>query len=250
MPAQDLSGHAGRIEILRRAELFVGLPEEVLQKLAAHAIVKKLRRGEMLYSESDEATGLFVVSEGELRSVRQSSDGREQVLSTARAGKTLAEAPVFGGGRYFSTVIADTPAVVLTIGHRDVQQVCHEHPELLWNVVRSLSQSIRTCAELIESLALRNVDQRLAMFLVSIARDQGRHSDDTITFELTLTRSEIASRIGSVREVISRSLAHLHELGLILVADRRTIKIPDIEALRDFAAGIRAAEPVQMLGVV
>jgi CRP-like cAMP-binding protein len=114
----------------------------------------------MLYSEHEESTGLFIVAEGELRSVREGFDGREQVLSTERTGATLSEVSVFGGGQYFSTVFAETPSAVLCINNYDIRQICEEHPELLWKVAKVLSARVRRYAELIESLALRNIDQR------------------------------------------------------------------------------------------
>lgn len=235
MPVQKGRMSLDKAAVLRQAPLFAGLPDEVLQKAAGRATVRRLNRGEMLYSEHEEAAGLFVIAEGELRSIRQSVDGREQVLSTERSGATLSEAPVFNGGKYFSTVIADTPSVVLCIHHKDVHQVCHQHPELLWNVARVLSHQVRRAAELIESLALRNVDQRLALFLLGVADDRAVGSGAGVVFELTLTRPAIASRIGSVREVVSRSLSHLHDARLIELRGKRLVTVPDVKALREFA---------------
>ena len=199
-------------------------------------MVRRLDRGEMLYSEHEKAAGLFVVAAGELRSIRQSADGREQVLSTEPTGATLSEVPVFNGGNYFTTVIADVPSIVICIDHADVHRICNEHPELLWNVARLLAHQVLQCAELIESLAFRNVDQRLAQYLLTVGQDRGiRSTRGAIIFELTLTRAEIASRLGSVREVISRSLAHLQDTRLIGMEGKSLITIPDEKALRIFA---------------
>ncbi len=192
----------------------------------------------MLYSEREEAEGLFVVAEGELRSVREGVDGREQVLSTERPGAMLAEVSVFGGGRYFTTVIADTPSIVLCIHHNEIQQMCREHPELLWKVAGLLSQRVRHYAELVELLAFRNVDQRLALFLLSVIEDHAVRSSQGVEVELTLTRPEIANRIGSVREVVSRSLSHLHEHRLIELRGAKIVIVPDVQALREFAGAV------------
>ena len=226
------------VDALRRTELFGGLREDVLRQAAAHATIRRLGRGEMLYSEREEAAGLFVVVDGELRSVREGVDGREQVLSTERSGATLAEVSVFGGGQYFSTVIADSPTVVLCLHYTEIRQMCREHPELLWNAARVLSRRVRRYAELIELLAFRNVDQRLALFLLSVIEDHAVRSPEGVEVELTLTRPEIANRIGSVREVVSRSLAHLHEHRLIELRGTKVVIVPDVQALREFAGAI------------
>jgi len=236
-------------EALRRTEPFSSLPEDVLHKVAVLATVRRLDRGEMLYSENEEASGLFVVAEGGLRSIREGFDGREQVLSTERAGATLSEVSVFGGGQYFSTVIAETPSVVLCIQLHEIRQVCAEHPELLWKVAKVLSRRIRLYAELIECLALRNVDQRLAVFLLALMEDRGVDARLAVEFELPLTRSEIATRIGSVREVVSRSLSRLHEMKLIELRGKRVVLVPDAQALRDFAGAMQGTHPFTSLSL-
>ena len=236
-------------EALRRTELFSCLPEDVLHKVAGLATVRRLDRGEMLYSEREEATGLFIVAVGKLRSIREGVGGREQVLSMECSGATLSEASVFGGGQYFSTVLAETPSVVLCIHHNEVRQICDEHPQLLWKVAKVLSGRVRLYAELIESLALRNVDQRLALFLLGFLDDRADGTRGPVEFELPFTRSEIATRIGSVREVVSRSLSHFHEIKLIDMRGKRLVVVPDVQALREFAGAIHGTHPFTSLAL-
>ena len=86
----------------------------------------------------------------------------------------------------------------------------------------------------VESLSLRDVDRRLAQLLLEESADYGRHQGDSVTFELALTHQQIAARIGSVREVVSRAFARLQSSGLVIV-NERTVTIPDKRALRDYA---------------
>jgi CRP/FNR family transcriptional regulator len=234
--------HLDKVRALARASLFSTLPQQVLEKLAERGAIRRLERGDMLYSENETASGLFIVADGELRSVRQNEHGREQVLWTAFAGAVLALVPVFDGGKYFSTVVADAPSMVIGIGHEDFRSLCRKHPELLWRVAEELASEIQRAAGLIESLALRNVQQRVAQYLVSVADDRAVSSEKGLVFELTLTRPEIASRLGTVREVVSRSLARLHERGLIVLSGGRLVTIPDLDALRRFSGAPTAAE--------
>ncbi len=228
MPGTD------RIAALRQSELFHSLPENLLQEAAALAISRQLSRGQLLFSEHNEASGIYIVIWGEFRSIRQSADGREQVLSTERAGATLAAVPVFNGGKFYSTMIADTDAEVLCLRKRDVHQLCREHTEIFWNVARLLAHKVRHYAELVETLALRNVEQRLAQHLLTIAQQRGVGVANGCTFEMNLTRAEIASRLGSVREVVSRAFTHLQNNGLIQLAGQRLVTIPDMRAMRQF----------------
>jgi CRP-like cAMP-binding protein len=94
---------------------------------------------------------------------------------------------------------------------------------------------VRHCAELIESLALRNVEERVALHLLTIARERGVPFGQGCLVELRLTRTELANRVGSAREVVSRAFTHLQESGLIELEGRRLVTVPDMRALSAFA---------------
>lgn len=234
------------VAVLRKTDLFGTLPEELLRKIASLALHRQLEPGQILYSEHEEAEALYVVAAGEVRSIRQSAEGREQVLSTERPGAVLAAVPVFNGGKFYSTMIADVAAEVLAIEKHQVHQLCREHSELLWNLARVLAHKVRHYAELIESLALRNMEQRIAEYLFGIARERGVSIGETCVVELTLTRAQIASRIGSVREVVSRMLNQLQRSGLIRMTGGRLVTIPSMQALRA-RAGLRPDEDVKVV---
>ncbi len=137
---------------------------------------------------------------------------------------------------------ADSESEVLAIEKHLTHQLCREQTELLWNLARVLAHKVRHCAELIESLALRNVEQRFAQHLLSIAQDRGVRVGDGCVVELHLTRTQIANRIGSAREVVSRTFTHLQECGLIQVEGRRLVTVPNMRALGTFAEKERTRE--------
>jgi len=219
-----------KIEALRCTAVFGGLSAAELDALARKCIEHHLAPGEILFVAGDEARGLYVIVEGAVRAFRESLEGREQVIHVERAGATIAEVPVFDGGTYPSTVAADEASIVLFIDKRDVLQLCLEHPKIALAALKLLAARLRHSAELIEALSLREVDQRLARFILEEARARGAHTDSGLAVELILTNQQIASRIGTVREVISRSLARLQQNGLILIEGRRAT-IPDEQAL-------------------
>lgn len=223
-----------KIAALKRSTLFKELDERTIQALADRAREQQFEKDEVLFVAGEEATGLYLIAEGALRAFRVSADGREQVIHIERAGASIAEVPVFDGGTYPSTVAADEPTITLFIDKRDVRELALQHPEIAFAALRVLAGRVRRCAELVEALSLREVGQRLARFLAAEAR-RNSTTDDQNTIELNQTNQQIASRIGSVREVVSRAFTRLQHQGLILV-DGRRITIPDITALESFAA--------------
>jgi CRP/FNR family transcriptional regulator len=151
-----------------------------------------------------------------------------------RAGATIAEVPVFDDGTYPSTVAAEVDTTTLFLDKRDVRELCLQHPEIPLAAVRVLASRLRHCAELVEALSLREVGHRVARFLLSEARRHGQSNGDGVCLTLTQTNQQIAARVGSVREVISRTLSRLQQDGLIVLEDRK-LTIPDINALASFA---------------
>jgi CRP/FNR family transcriptional regulator len=234
-PGAMLRTNLDRVAALRKSELFAKLSEAVLAELASRAIPRQLRQGEVLFSEHDNASGLYVVVEGEIRSVRQNSKGREQVLSTERAGAVLAVVPIFSSSKYHTTAIADSNAQVICIPAEDVHKLCEQYPELLWAIAKLFARKLRHYAELIETLALRNVDQRVAQYLLNVCQEQGVVQNEACTVEIRMTQAEMASRIGSTREVVCRAIAHLEASGLIRMQGARNITVVSARALSKFA---------------
>src|SRR6266700_1644980 len=223
------------IQALKRTMLFGGLDRPDLEALAARATERRLRRGEILFMAGDPAGGLYVVVEGAIRAFRVSADGREQTIHVEKEGATLAEVSVFDEGPYPSTTAAEEDSVLLFITKRDVLNLCLERPRISLAALKLLARRVRNCAALVESLSLRDVDRRLAALLCAEAADHSRRAGSSVTFELALTHQQIAARIGSVREVVSRALARLQQMGLIRM-DGRRITIPDEIALGDYGA--------------
>ncbi|HEY9402920.1 MAG TPA: Crp/Fnr family transcriptional regulator [Pyrinomonadaceae bacterium] len=223
-----------KVAALSRTALFKELDEGTLRALAARAIERRFKKDELLFVAGEEARGLYVVAEGAVRAFRESADGREQVIHVERAGATVAEVPVFDDGAFPSTVAADTDSILLFIDKRDVRQLCLEHPQIALAALKVLAGRLRRCAELVETLSLREVGQRLARLLLAEARAGGERTREGLAVTLSLTNQQIAARVGSVREVVSRALARLQQDRLITL-DGRRLTIPDEAALAAYA---------------
>jgi CRP/FNR family transcriptional regulator len=223
-----------KITALKRTKLFEELDENTLRVLAERAFERRFQKDEVLFVAGEEARGLYVIVEGAVRAFRVSLDGREQVIHVERAGATIAEVPVFDDGTYPSTAAAEEATTVLFIDKRDVQHLFLEHPKITLAALKVLAGRLRRCAELVEALSLREVGQRLARFLLAEARRSAAPAENGISINLSQTNQQIAARIGSVREVVSRAFTRLQHDGLIIVEGRRAI-IPDLAALETFA---------------
>ena len=99
---------------------------------------------------------------------------------------------------------------------------------------RLLAKRLRNCAELVASLSLHGVSQRLARLLLSEAATSGVQADGGIRFTQKMTHSQVAARIGTVREVVTRVFWRLRSQGFIIVKGKEII-IPDFATFADYA---------------
>jgi CRP-like cAMP-binding protein len=141
--------------------------------------------------------------------------GREQTLHVESAGATLTEGPLFDGGGYVATARAETEARLLFVPRPVILDLCRRRPEVALGVITVLAQRVRAFAAVIEDLALRNVTAASRLLLLTEARRDGNAVD------LSGTREEVALRLGTARELVSRSLSQLRAAGVIVMRGRR-----------------------------
>ena len=224
-----------RIAALQCTTLFGGMAAEALTDVAQRAVELHLQKDEMLFLSGEPAKGLFVVVSGKIRAFQQNEDGREQVMYPDTAGSVLGDVPVFDDGPYPVSAMAEAEASVLFIEKSDIRELCAKYPSLALAALRLMAGKVRNHATLIEALSLHEVGQRLALFLLAETQSAIFSGDNPTAFRLRHSNHEIASRIGSVRDVVSRALSRLKRQGLISLEDR-DVKILDLQALKRYAA--------------
>ena len=189
---------------------------------------------EMLFFSGEEAKGLFVVVSGKVRAFQQNAEGREQVMHVDTAGATMADVPVFDDGPYPASAVAEEDTDVLFIDKRDILQFCLEHPPFALRALKLMAERVRRHARLVKVLSFHEVGQRLALLLLTEAQNAGVNGGERVAFQLALSNHDIAIRIGSVRDVVSRALARLQHDGLVVVK-ARAVTILDVRALKIYA---------------
>jgi len=205
-----------KIQSLRQIALFAGLTETEVQALAQRAVERRFAADEMLFWEGEPCSGIFLLVEGSVKIFKTSPGGREMMLALESAPSTVAELPLFDGGPYPASVRATGPVVTLFVNKADFQQVCRQYPDVALKILAVVGHRLRHLVGIVESLTFGSVTQRLARLVIEAAKQAG--ADE---FEFALTHQELASRLGTVREVVSRNLARFRAEGLIRIEERR-----------------------------
>lgn len=211
------------IEPFRRLE-----PSE-LDALATISISKTYDTGETLFHEGTPCAGIHLIAEGAVKILKTTPAGRQIVLAGERAPATVAEVPVFDGGDYPATVVAVQPTEALLILRKDFQALCRRNPDLTLRFLEIFSKRLRTLVNLVERITFGNVRQRLAQSLLDFSELAGSNS-----FAMPETQEQLAVRLGTVREVVSRNLGRFQTEGFIRIA-RKDVEIIDSQALRSEA---------------
>lgn len=237
MPTTTLPSREQISGALRHAQLFAGLDERQIAKLAQHAVARRAESEELIFFEGDECQGLYVIYSGAVKIFKQSAQGREQVLTIEPAGSVVAELPVFDGGPYPASCKSIESSVLLFISKEDFRRSCREDPELALKVLASVGARLRRLVTIIEELSFLTVRSRLAAMLLETAR-AGKAGKPTrsapFRVTLNLTQQEIANRIGTVRELVSRNLGRLQAEGIVRL-DGHDLVIQDLERLEQEA---------------
>jgi CRP/FNR family transcriptional regulator len=222
VPSAEVLERLGDVPFLR------GLPPAVLERIRREGTVRRSRKGELLFRPGEPAKGLLVVLRGSVQVYQISAGGRAHTLVVEQPGSSVAELPLFDGGPYPAFAEAAEDSILFTLARERFEALARDHPELAQQVIRTLAQRLRRLVGMVESLALKEVRQRVAGLLLGLAEEQGP------LFTLPASNEQIAAQLGTVREVVSRALHALAHDGLIALHGR-TVRVMDARALRERA---------------
>jgi CRP/FNR family transcriptional regulator len=222
--------HEKALEVLRRVPIFSDLTSAELQFLSERAVRRSYSTGDIIFSEGDPCTGLFVIERGRIRIFKSSPSGREQVLAIDGPGSSVAELPVFDGGNYPASTSAVEKSEILFISKQDFYSLCLIHPQVPLKVLKIVGARLRRLVGIIEELSFTTVRGRLIATLLRFA-EHGKKTAHGVEVQLPHSNQELASQIGTVRELVSRNLSRLQAEDLIRM-EGKTVLIPDLDRLR------------------
>lgn len=223
-----------QITTLKKSLLFSGLNDADLAQLAAITNHRSIGKGETLFSEGETADNFFLMVSGSIKMCRISAEGREKVLHFVRPGETFAEAAFFGDGKYPAEARSLETGEVVCIPKNGFMELMRTNPQFSLNLVISLSLMLRKFARQIEELTFADVASRLASFLVKQADDHSTSYGGIVYFDLGVKKGELAARLGTASETISRTLRKLREEGIIEVNGKR-VTVLKMDQLRKLA---------------
>lgn len=214
-----------KVEALRVNEYFDDLPEGMLKEIAEHTHLREYQRGDVMFWEGDPCDGLFIIEQGSAKIYRLSPQGRQYIVRILQEKDTFAEVPAFDEGTNPVNVEALETCRVWVINSGKLHELVRSHPEFAHKVLANFGRMLRGLVQKVSEMAFYQVTHRLARLIAEMPDDKtGPH----------WTQEQIAARLGTVREVVARSMKELERSGAIKVEDRR-IHIIDRDIFNQWA---------------
>ncbi len=208
-----------RIKVLKGNEYFDELSENILKDVAEHMHLREYQRGDVLFWEGDPCDGLYIIEHGSAKIFKLSPQGRQYIVRILQEGDTFAEVPAFDEGSNPVNVEALETCRVWVINTEKLHELIQEHPVFAQKVLANFGKMLRGLVRMVSEMAFYQVTHRLARLIAELPQEKSAPH---------WTQEQLAARLGTVREVVARSMKELERSGAIKVEDRR-IQIVDQE---------------------
>jgi len=203
----------GVINALRSCQIFNGLPSPDLEKIAAITVVKPLEKDQYLFHQGDSASGFYIIQTGSVNVHRVTAAGKEQVIHVFRPGESFAEAALASEKGYPADARAVESSQVLLVQKAGFLDLLRRQPELALRMLASMSGHLRVLVGQLEDLTAKDVETRLANWLIKRCADP--LSEKPAAIQLTMTKRVLAAELGTVSETFSRTLAKFRQQKLV-----------------------------------
>ncbi|NPA41567.1 MAG: Crp/Fnr family transcriptional regulator [Aquificae bacterium] len=222
-------GEKGKLlDFLGRSVLFKNLPESDLRKISLMFETIDLPMGEVLFYEKENSSDMYLVLEGKVRASLFDEHGNELVLAELGPGEFIGEMSMIDQLPRSATVIAQEPTKLAMLRRETFLKILRDNPDIAINVIKALVARLRRTDDMVEALAFRNVESRIVKFLVEAGRERGVMEEGKYKLR-KMTHRDLASRIGSSREAVTKALKTLTFKGIIEERGNFWLVSPDAE---------------------
>ena len=208
-----------RIKVLKGNEYFDELSEPILKDIAEHMHLREYSRGDVLFWEGDPCEGLHIIEHGSAKIFKLSPQGRQYIVRILQEGDTFSEVPAFDEGANPVNVEALETCRVWVIEIQKLRELIMTNPVFSQKVLLNFGKMLRGMVRMVSEMAFYQVTHRLARLVAELPQEKSAPH---------WTQEQLAARLGTVREVVARSMKELERSGAIKVEDRR-IQIADQE---------------------
>lgn len=206
------------VAYLKNIPLFKPLKEAPLREIASRCKSAHFAKGDVVFHKTDLSTDLYIVNSGKLKAVLVDDEGDKIVLAHFEKGAFFGELSLLDGKGRSATIVADTDAELAVLKQEVFLELLYREPRIAVELMATLVDRLRRADDMIESLAFLEVGERLVRVLLDEAHYEGIPAKGYLKAG-RLTHKELAARIGSSREAVSKCMKVLIAKGITKEAD-------------------------------
>lgn len=199
---------------LSGCRLFAGIPSAQLDGLERQCRFRRVARNVRILHQTDETTDVYIVIHGRVRVTTYSRSGREVIFRDFKAGEYFGELAAIDGLARSATVVALADTVVASMTASVFWTALREHPSVSEMVLKRLAENLRAMNERVLEFSTLAVRNRIHAELLRTARD-GNQCEEGVIIPSPPTHAELASRVSTHREAVTRELGELARIGLV-----------------------------------
>jgi CRP/FNR family transcriptional regulator, cyclic AMP receptor protein len=219
-----------RNALARMPSIMDALPRALAERLWADANLINAKSGRTILSLGSRSDNVYVVLEGRVQVTLYSLAGREVILRDLGEGAVFGEIAAIDGGPRSASIVALSDCLLASIRAETFVKAVTEMPEgALW-LARRLAAQVRDLTERVFELNALRVRSRLHCELLRLCGAPDAGQEGRVTLDPSPTHAELASRVGTHREAVTREMRFLVEQGIV-EQQRRRMTITDLPAL-------------------
>lgn len=197
---------------------------EELDKISQHTTTRTFPKNTVVINEGDDTDSLYLIDKGSVKVYLSDDNGKEVIINTLEAGEYFGELSILTAGKRSASVMTNENSVLTIIHKQNFKTLLLNHPSIAYTLIENLANRVRDLTENIKSLALQDVYGRVIKTLLSLSEPLQINNMDKRVIRKRITQQEIASRVGSSREMVARILKDL-ALGEYISHENKQIVI-------------------------
>lgn len=223
----------GRVLCMSRIPLLSNLDEFELEKISDGVVTKDYKKGQAIFYSGDKADRLYIVCDGKIKIIKNSVDGKEQILYILSKGDFIGAFNLLKEDEFEFSAIALGKVQVSTLAKEEFNKIIIKNPTITLKVLEKAYERINKVEQLVDRLSANSVDSKVASLLLNMVKDYGKICEKGIMLELSINREEMGSLSGISRETITRKLKLFEEEGYIELIGNKKIIVKNLIKLRD-----------------
>lgn len=220
---------------IHKVPIFSSLDKEELKRIIALIHHREFNKGDTLIFEGDVIDSIVIINEGSVKAYKSTADGREQILYVFSEGDFFGEQNLFGNQIATYSVEALERVKTCNLSRQKFQELLFVYPEISVKIIDELGSRIARLENALQSIGVRNVDNRIGWILLEFAEKYGTNDETGIIIHLPFSREGIANYLGIARETVSRKFSQLENEGLIRSLNNKEILIPNLDKIAKIA---------------